>query len=85
MAGMDKTYSKILEAMLVNGVALHLVPLVGLKGIGRKRAEALYRHNIKSPEDIPGNPIAKNVLGPKIYATVCSILNPKKDKVTFFF
>lgn len=85
MAGLEKVYCKTLELMLVNGVGLHLVPLVGIKGIGRKRAEALYRHGIKDPKDIPGNPIARNILTPKIFAGVCAALNPTSGKITLVF
>jgi replicative superfamily II helicase len=85
MMGFDQTYSKALEAMITQGVGMELIPLVGVKGIGRKKAQDLYRQGITRPEQILDSVVARNILGPKGYINACNQMATKGDKIILVF
>ena len=71
IAGLDKDFCDTLEIMLRNGVSSKMIELVRLPGIGRKRAENLYKLGIRTKKDILANEkVARNALGKATFEKV---------------
>lgn len=85
MMGFDQAYAKALEAMITQGVGMELIPLVSLKGVGRKKAQDLYRQGITRPQQILESIVARNILGPKGYINACNQMAEKGDKIILVF
>lgn len=80
IAGLDKVYLDNLALMLKNGVQSQYLELITIPGIGRKRAERLWKSGIRTKNDLIENEkVAKNVLGPKLwYEATSFIKDPNK-------
>ncbi len=62
---------KNLSLTVQYGIEENLLDLVSITGIGRKRALALSRFNIKNKKDILDNKaVAMNILGKKLVASL---------------
>jgi helicase len=60
-----------LSLMMKYGIREDLIDLVKVKGIGRKRAMALFQKGIKTPKEVTQNQqIAINILGRKLFEDV---------------
>ena len=59
--------AKMLRARIKHGVKEELLPLVAIRGVGRKRARKLYNAGIKSARDVKRAPreVLKRILGEK--------------------
>ena len=85
ITGMNKHYCETLELMLKSGVSSKVIELVKIPGIGRKRAENLYKLGIRSPEDILKNEkVARNVLGKATFEKVKHHIEDKGKLVIRF-
>ena len=82
MAGVDKNYIDSLFMLLKYGIGQHLIELVSIEGIGRKRALDLYRAGISTKADyLAKQQIAKNVVGASTHAKAMFSLMPQKKGV----
>jgi helicase len=71
LAGVNKNYVESLSLMMKYGIREDLIDLVKVKGIGRKRAMALFQKGIKTPKEVTQNQqIAINILGRKLFEDV---------------
>jgi helicase len=71
MAGANAAYIDSVYLMLKYGIGHHLLDLVSLEGIGRKRAMALYRSGITNKEELLKDAkVGTNVLGAPLYKKV---------------
>jgi len=71
LAGVNKNYVESLSLMMKYGIREDLIDLVKVKGIGRKRAMALFQKGIKTPKEVTRNQqIAINILGRKLFEDV---------------
>jgi replicative superfamily II helicase len=71
MAGLDHAYIDSVFLMLKYGIEKHLLELVSLDGIGRKRALGLYRSGVTNKEELMKNEtVGRNVLGAALYKKV---------------
>jgi helicase len=71
MAGIDHAYIDSVFLMLKYGIEKHLLELVSLDGIGRKRALGLYRSGVTNKEELMKNEtVGRNVLGAALYKKV---------------
>ncbi len=78
-SGTLSIYAKKMEERIRHGVKEELLPLVQLKGIGRKRARKLYSGGITSPEKIKKtDPVElARILGPKVALNILQQLKVK--------
>jgi len=85
MTKMNKTYLENLQIMIKNGVTHQYLELISLPGIGRKRAQSLFKLGIKTKQDlINKKKVAMNCLGKKLYTDLeARIKNPGKIILTF--
>jgi replicative superfamily II helicase len=71
MAGMPGGYIDSVYLMLKHGIGQHLLELVSLDGIGRKRAMTLYRFGITNKEELlKDEKLGTNALGAALYKRV---------------
>jgi len=71
IAGLNKVYLDNLAVMLKTGVQSQYLELVSIPGIGRKRAEALWKVGIHNKKELlEKERVAKNVLGQKLFLQV---------------
>ncbi|NPA86947.1 MAG: DEAD/DEAH box helicase [Candidatus Diapherotrites archaeon] len=78
-SGAVSVYAKKMEARIRHGVKEELLPLVELKGIGRKRARKLFNAGFTSPEKIKrADPVElAKLLGPKVALNILKQLKVK--------
>jgi len=80
IAGLNKEYTEVLEMMLKSGVPAKLIDLVRLPGIGRKRAESLWKMGICTREDILAKQkVAQNVLGKATFLKVMDAIEVERS------
>ncbi len=87
MTNFDSNYLEDMSILLKYGIGRHLLELVSLDGIGRKRAIDLYRAGIRTKDDFLKNErVAKNVVGINVYAKAkfsATNTNPKAFMLVF--
>jgi helicase len=71
IAGLPKTYVKLLDAMFSYGVPDDMSELVSIYGLGRKKALALFEHNILTLEQAMAQPVlTKNLVGKSVFQKI---------------
>ena len=85
ISGLQKSYVKLLELMLMHGVPSTLHDLVKIPGIGRKRAKRLWDHGIKTLEDAMSQPqLTVNIVGRAAFERIKTrIENPGAIFITY--
>jgi hypothetical protein len=71
IAGLPKTYVKLLDVMFSYGVPDDMSELVSIYGLGRKKALALFEHNILTLEQAMAQPVlTKNLVGKSVFQKI---------------
>jgi helicase len=81
MTAFDPAYLESMYMLLKYGVGKHLIELVSIEGIGRKRALALHKSGIKTKADfLEKQNLARNIVGINTYAKARFSLTNKNPK-----
>ncbi len=85
IAGLSKSYVKMLEAMFSYGVPEDMSELISIYGLGRKKALALFQHNILTLEQaIKQEVLTKNLVGQSVYKKIeAKYRDPQSVILTF--